>query len=101
VRERRTPASRGVIGLLYRDADGVWQVVDIKADSVADDVELQSLVGGGYGGQMRRYREAVQGLLGRRVESTLCFLDEAGHVRWLPVVPVPAQGIGRGYLALE
>jgi ATP-dependent exoDNAse (exonuclease V) beta subunit len=85
------PDSRGIMDLLYRDADGVWQIVDFKTDTLADDAELQSLADGGYGRQMRRYGEAVQGLLGRRVATTLCFLDDSSRVKWWPVVQAPTS----------
>ncbi len=71
--------------LLYRDQLGGWHIVDFKTDAIATEQDLKLLVAGKYGTQMRRYRDAVQRLLGATAECTLCFLNYAGNTAWITV----------------
>ena len=78
--------SAGFIDLIYRGEDGRWTIVDFKTDKVGDEADMQRLIEGGYGEQMRRYGKAVSKLLGRSPGTTLCFLDFAGGLRWEPIL---------------
>ena len=68
----------GYIDLLYFSPKG-WQIVDFKTDSIQSTTERTKLISM-YTPQMRRYAGAVETLIGKQVETRICFLDDHGHV---------------------
>lgn len=71
-------AETGYIDLLYRKGD-VWHIVDFKTDSIRSAFEREKLIGE-YSNQLRRYANAVHGLIGKESILSLCFLDDEGKV---------------------
>ncbi|MDO8671863.1 MAG: 3'-5' exonuclease, partial [Dehalococcoidia bacterium] len=74
----------GRIDLLYSigepDAQR-WGVIDFKTDRINGEAEFEGLKNK-YAKQVRRYRQAVVAILKGPVETTLCFLDCFGTIRW-------------------
>ncbi len=68
----------GVIDLLYQ-SEGIWKLVDFKADELRDERALENAAAR-YRGQLVRYVRAAREILGREVVAVLCFLDYAGDV---------------------
>lgn len=71
-------AETGHIDLLFRDDVG-WQIVDFKTDAIYSDAHRAELVAQ-YAGQMRRYADAIEALLGQKARVRICFLDDMGKV---------------------
>jgi ATP-dependent exoDNAse (exonuclease V) beta subunit len=70
----------GVVDALYL-LGGVWTIVEFKTDNLPDQAALEKLLAReDYLLQARRYREAVQQLVGQQPEVVFCFLDYAGAV---------------------
>lgn len=71
-------AETGYIDLVFRDDEG-WQIVDFKTDAIYSDAHRAELVAQ-YAGQMRRYADAIEALLGQKARVRICFLDDMGKV---------------------
>ena len=76
-------AETGYVDVLYRSA-GSWNVVDFKTDSIASDGERLRLVEQ-YSPQLRRYVQAIEALLHEPAQGQICFLDDNGKIRVVPV----------------
>jgi ATP-dependent helicase/nuclease subunit A len=75
----------GILDALYR-REGTWTIVEFKTDDVRDEAGLNRLLSEeNYLAQARRYRVAVERLLGRRPQVRLCLLNYGGEVRLVPV----------------
>lgn len=72
-----------VIDLLYHTDEG-WQIIDFKTDPIRDSAQRNELVQA-YAGQVKRYRQAVNQVLGLAVTARICFLDDEGIVRQVEV----------------
>jgi ATP-dependent helicase/nuclease subunit A len=72
----------GYLDVLYRHAadSAGWEIVDFKTDTIQSEGELRLLTER-YSGQLRRYRRAVERLLGPVERARICFLDDEGGVR--------------------
>jgi ATP-dependent helicase/nuclease subunit A len=71
----------GAIDALFR-SDGRWALVEFKTDRVAGRADLERILEKEeYVGQVARYLEAAERLLGERPRPVLCFLNYAGRVR--------------------
>lgn len=71
-------AETGYIDLLFRDDSG-WQIVDFKTDAIFSEAHRAELVAQ-YAGQMCRYADAIEAVLGERARVRICFLDDMGQV---------------------
>jgi len=67
---RQADGTRGVIDLVYIDANGA-HVVDWKSD-VFEDADREMAVVSLYKKQIETYRSAVEQMLGERVTSVEC-----------------------------
>jgi len=79
---RSLPGNRvdaGVIDLLYLGGPE-WTLLDFKIDELKDALALQ-VAATGYRGQLERYAQAAQALLGATPLARLVFLDYMGEVR--------------------
>ena len=72
-------AETGYIDLLYLSRAG-WQILDFKTDSIRNTEEGVGLIKR-YSGQMKRYANAVETLMGQKVQTRICFLDYLGKVK--------------------
>jgi ATP-dependent helicase/nuclease subunit A len=73
----------GIIDVLYRHG-GEWIVVDFKTDRIRDEVDLDRVLAKKkYPAQMRRYRAAVEMLVGQRPVVKLCLLNYRRGVKIL------------------
>ena len=77
--------STGYIDLLYRDRAGCWHIVEFKTEAATSDLDIELMLKGKQGKQVRRYLGAVHHLLGGDVDAVLCLLNYNGNVRWVPV----------------
>jgi hypothetical protein len=78
---RLPKGSAGRIDLLYRSGDE-WRIVDFKTESVSDGDELETLVSGKYGKQIRGYQSAASKLAKAAFQAELCFLDAMDGITW-------------------
>ena len=78
---RLPKGSAGRIDLLYRTREE-WRIVDFKTEPVSDDDELETLVSGNYGEQIRWYQSAASNLAKEPFQAELCFLDAMDGVVW-------------------
>jgi len=76
-------AESGYIDLLYRTASG-WQLIDFKTDTIYNDQQRIGLISE-YQKQLIRYRNAITKLLNAIPHSNICFLDDKGEVRLVPL----------------
>ena len=75
----------GIIDALYRQADR-WTIVEFKTDRLAGEADLLRLLKHeDYRAQARRYRHAVESLVGERPRVIVCLLNYAGGVHLYPV----------------
>jgi len=76
-------AESGYIDLLYRTPAG-WQIIDFKTDAIHSDQQRISLISE-YQKQLIRYRNAITKLLNAIPHANICFLDDKGEVRFVPL----------------
>jgi ATP-dependent helicase/nuclease subunit A len=69
----------GRIDVLYR-LDGTWTVLEYKTDSIQSQEELQEKIRE-YQPQVRKYLEAVEGVVGARPSGWIVFLDVEGELQ--------------------
>ena len=74
-------AETGYIDLMYLSPAG-WQILDFKTDSIRSTDEGVCLIRR-YSSQMRKYASAVETLLGQKVQTRICFLDDRGKIELL------------------
>jgi ATP-dependent helicase/nuclease subunit A len=72
-------AHRGVIDLLYKDADG-WHIVDYKTDRVGKIGLADAVRGHEYADQVRRYAQAFEAVAQEPVASTSLWFADVGTI---------------------
>jgi ATP-dependent exoDNAse (exonuclease V) beta subunit len=76
-----SPASRGIIDLLYR-TDNDWIIIDFKTDEVrTDDEARETIRRAGYDVQVARYARAIGDQLKVQVKTRLVFLNVNGEIK--------------------
>ncbi len=76
-------AEIGYIDLMYLSPVG-WQILDFKTDSIRSMDEGIGLIRR-YSGQMRRYASAAETLMGQKVQTRICFLDDHGNLELVEI----------------
>ena len=68
---------KGRIDLLVRNEDGSWKVIDHKTGSFDGQLGVKKVEE--YSDQMKVYQAAIEGLIKKKVSSSLYLVDEG---RW-------------------
>jgi ATP-dependent exoDNAse (exonuclease V) beta subunit len=70
---------RGTIDLVYAASD-TWHIVDYKTDQIGEGNFLGSLEGHKYAGQVRKYADAWERVVGENVASASLWFAETGEI---------------------